>query len=133
MVAPATALGVRRALQDTEDTLRALSVPKDSAGSMLLVLAEVMNNVVEHAYCHMQGTIDLTLQDAAGHIDFTVVDGGTAMPGCQLPQGAPAPIPDDKWALPEGGFGWHLIHILAEDLQYFRVNDGNVLRFSMPR
>ena len=34
--------------------------------------------------------------------------------------------------LPEGGFGWHLIHSLTNDLTYLRTGGCNRLRFLLP-
>ena len=127
-----TDLGVRRALLDLECALRDLRLPADAAGNVLLVLAEVLNNVVEHAFAEKSGKISVKMRPGPGHLAFCVCDTGCVMPGNALP---PRPVLDHSCpldSLPEGGFGWHLIHVLTRDLTYRRVDGVNRLRFSVP-
>ncbi len=93
-----------------------------------IVLAEVLNNVVEHAYAQGSGLILLTLSLGDGLLHCQVEDEGAAMPGGQAPAGQP-PDPSD---LSEGGFGWHLIRTLCRTLRYERADGLNRLSFSLP-
>lgn len=104
-----------------------------AAGSVELVLAEVLNNVVEHAFSGRDGgRIEVTLAPRPSHIVCIVRDNGRPMPHDRLPSGT-APAPGDRIEdLPEGGFGWFLIHNLACDLAYARDDRGNLLRFCVP-
>lgn len=105
----------------------------DGRGSAELVLAEVLNNIAEHAYDAGPGPVSVTLTDGAAGIACLIVDQGKAMPGGQLPKGV---LPDATHAaledLPEGGFGWHLIRTLTRDLAYQRTGGCNRLSFTLP-
>lgn len=99
-------------------------------GRIEIVLAEVLNNIVEHAYAHREGTITLEVSAQPSRIECRVLDCGREMPGLTLPEGKLAPHdPDD---LPEGGFGWFLIRSLTHELRYTRQNGRNELRFHLP-
>lgn len=125
---PGTAIGVREAL--TFGLNAALGpLPQAERDTAQTVLAEVLNNIVEHAYAERQGDIVLEL-----HVDPTglvchVTDHGAPMPDECLPSGRP-PCPQD---LPEGGYGWFLIRSLARDLTYRRVDGQNQLSFRIAR
>ena len=103
------------------DTLCDLS-PGDRANAELL-LAEVMNNIGEHAYAGGAGPIRLRLDRAAHLLTLQFEDAGRAMPGGDLPAGH---LPEAS-NLPEGGFGWFLIRALASDLSYQRAAGHNHL------
>lgn len=91
-----------------------------------LVLAEVLNNVVEHAYCGQGGRIDLSLRRKGGCLSIRVADRGRPYSGGALPADV-SPRPDA-----EGGFGWGLIRALASGIAYRRVGPWNVLVFRVP-
>jgi len=115
-----------RALLDAR-LLRAL--PDEGRGTAELVLAEVLNNIVEHAYARHSGEIEVTLSRDAGGILCEVADTGLPMPQGAPPAGQLPPLEGDD--LPEGGFGWHLIRSLARDLEYRREGGRNLLRFRL--
>ncbi len=120
---------VRRALSHVMVRLHgALEDPIDRA-TVEIVLAEVLNNVAEHAYGGGGGRIELWLRWSADGLGCVVLDDGRPMPGGRLPTGAPPRLADD---LPEGGFGWQLIRRLARDLCYCRSGGRNRLSFSLP-
>jgi serine/threonine-protein kinase RsbW len=99
-------------------------------GKVELVLAEVLNNVAEHAYAGGSGPVEVGLCSTPLGIACRIVDRGLAMPGGKLPEGGlPSAPPDD---LPEGGFGWHLIRSLTADLTYARSAGQNRLSFLIP-
>jgi serine/threonine-protein kinase RsbW len=100
-------------------------------GTAQIVLAEVLNNIVEHAYAGQEGAIVVALQHGRDGVTVTVRDHGRPFPMEELPQGHLPQITsfDD---LPEGGFGWFLIRSLVEDLHYERRDDCNHLSFRLP-
>lgn len=126
-------MGVRAALAE----MRArFSGPLPQNGTLNMaetVLAEVLNNVVEHAYAGtVSGPIELRMQHVAGRLKIDVRDYGKPMPGGDLPGGA---LPADDFvedAPPEGGFGWFLIRAFARNIAYERADDQNRLTFDVP-
>ena len=127
---PATSLAVRTALNDLFAGLKPLALPVEESGSIELVLAEVLNNIVEHAYADRpNGMIKLTITGQDNGFLFETIDSGVAMPEGQVPLGNRVLLEEDLNALPEGGFGWFLIRDLARDLQYSRENGKNRLTF----
>lgn len=97
-------------------------------GTAEIVLAEVLNNVVEHAYSQHGGEIRLSLSADGSLLHCVIEDEGQAMPGGTPPAGDLPPA--DQF--PEGGFGWHLIRTLSSGLEYQRHGGMNRLSFSLP-
>jgi serine/threonine-protein kinase RsbW len=126
---PATFDAVRDALAALMAGPMLADVTEDAKAMAELVLAEAMNNIVEHAYGPAEnGEITLTLWQAKGEVACRITDRGMAMPGEVLPVGELA----DHAAtteLPEGGFGWFLIRTLSRDLRYARLGGLNELTF----
>jgi serine/threonine-protein kinase RsbW len=107
-----------------------LALPGDCGGDAQIVLAEAMNNIVEHAYADRPGEIDITLWRGQGGLWCRLVDNGAPMPAA-LPAGSLPVIPPDG-DLPEGGFGWYLIRQLARDVVHTRRSGANHLTFRIP-
>lgn len=104
-----------------------------SRGTAELVLAEVLNNVAEHAYAEQSGPVSVTIRSTGKGLRCRVMDRGRAMPDGTLPPGRllenlDLPLDD----MPEGGFGWHLIRSLTTELSYTRIGDQNLLQFTLP-
>lgn len=120
-------LEVRRSLAAVARHLAAAGKGGDTRGRVEIVLAEALNNVVEHAY-HGQpgGRITLTLRLDGGLARITLCDRGRPMPGCALPAPRPMPAPTAD-GLPEGGFGWTLIRALTARAAYRRHAGWNCL------
>lgn len=121
---------VRDGLRALLDTLLLRSLPEDGRGTAEIVLAEALNNIVEHAYAHHDGEIEIDLHLRQHELLCRITDTGLPMPDGKLPAGLLAPIGsfDD---LPEGGFGWHLIRSLTHDLAYRRDSGRNLLTFRL--
>ena len=119
---------VRQALRGLADSPLFLSLTQDLRSSAEIVLAEVLNNVVEHAYALTQGDIVLAVTRQAQGLACTILDTGAVMPGLCLPKGRlqPLGLTED---LPEGGFGWFLIRTLARKLDYHHADGVNRLSF----
>lgn len=124
---------VSQSLATLMRNLQTCGVPQEAGQTATLVLAEILNNVVEHAYRdHADGRIRLELCLRSDSLQVEVTDTGHPILG-DLPRGRAAietdlPIED----LPEGGFGWGLIHLLTRDLSYERSGDTNCLRCQIP-
>lgn len=130
LVFPAEALAVRAAIVKVFDGMVLLGYDPDAAGNAQIVVAEVLNNIVEHAYRTAPGEIDLSLELGAEGLTGVIIDRGVPMPHGVLPDGV---LPDGEGQnLPEGGFGWYLIRTLARDIVYTRFSGGNCLTFLLP-
>jgi serine/threonine-protein kinase RsbW len=132
-VFPADPTAVRESLAEMR-ALPPLSVlTEDDLATVELVLAEALNNVVEHAYAKHAGMIEMSLTQGPRGLACTIVDSGLVMPDGKLPFGH---LPDTDARslddLPEGGFGWHLIRSLTIDLSYHREAGWNRLSFTVP-
>jgi serine/threonine-protein kinase RsbW len=125
---PATFPSVREALGALMAGPVLATVPEDTRGTAEIVLAEAMNNIVEHAYVGASGEITLTLWQAGGEVACRITDRGLSMPDETLPAGALA-LDETPSDLPEGGFGWFLIRSLSRDLRYARYGTLNELTF----
>lgn len=99
-----------------------------------IVLAEVLNNIEEHGYRGIRnGQIELKLEICRDAVSIETTDFGNPMPGLELPLGRRPDAevaPDD---LPEGGFGWFLIHTLAPNPEYRRRGKSNILSIKIQR
>lgn len=132
LVFPATEMAVRRALQSVCQSLKALAVDEVMLGTVEIVLAEVTNNIVEHAYpIENAGTITLSCTRRDGHIRFEIIDQGKMLPGGEVPSKQCHDLTSDLQDLPEGGFGWGLIRDMTADLAYRRYEERNILRFKI--
>ncbi|EBA08206.1 anti-sigma B factor, putative [Sagittula stellata E-37] len=97
-----------------------------------IVVAEVLNNIVEHAYADgCAGTISLHLTFRPDSLRAEFRDTGVAMPGHTPPKGMAANLDVPIADLPEGGFGWHLIRTLVTDLDYSCTEGTNRLALEM--
>lgn len=142
----ATGLTIRLVLAANPESIRAglvrfldatalADLSADHRATVELVLAEVLNNIAEHAYETGTGSgdISVTLRVTEAGLSCHFCDSGLPMPGGRLPDGK---LPDSPLArtadLPEGGFGWHLIRSLTQDLSYTRADGQNHLGFLIP-
>lgn len=127
-------LAVRTALAHILSKLGPLDLPGDDLGTIEIVLAEALNNVVEHAYPESgsAGPINIDCRTRADGLHVRIIDDGRAMPGTRLPAGNEADLAQDLQDLPEGGFGWFLILTLAQDVRYHREGDQNILNMRLP-
>lgn len=126
------------------DTLAAVGerfrheVSDDTLGRLELVLAEVMNNIAEHAAvaCAEPGCKDeltlihLCIVSHRCGLACALTDNGVSLPAdCLLPRNLPQLAQQE---LPEGGFGWYLIQDLTQELCYYREDQRNFLAFRVP-
>ncbi len=125
---PSDAHQVRLALCTLFDALATGPLPPDTRDTAQIVLAEALNNIVEHAYGTERGEIEVTLHTSATGLHCQIADFGRPMPGGILPEGRLS-LPHLMADLPEGGFGWHLIRSLSQDLRYRYEGGCNRLEF----
>jgi len=119
---PATFAEVAKVLQRTmvAPALGDLSLAR--LRDLELVLAESLNNVVEHAYADAGlGEVRLNVSRDAGLVRLEIGDDGIVMP-TTFAQGSTGEEPHD-----EGGRGWLLIRSLCKSVEYQRVSERNRL------
>ncbi|AEI95819.1 MULTISPECIES: ATP-binding protein [Roseobacter] len=119
----------REALSQFLDALRPLELDVEESGTIELVLAEVLNNIVEHAYPPSQpsGPIAIECAHRKDGLILKIKDKGYAMPDGKMPLGELGTLDLELEDMPEGGFGWFLITHLAKDVRYERVGSENHL------
>jgi len=126
----ATPLAVRQALAQARSCWACAGLIDDVCRIGEQVLAEVLNNVIEHAQAGMSdGQVRLETGRAGRGIVCRVQDNGTGLPGGQLPPGDLAEFCDAADDLPEGGFGWFMIRSMTSALTYTRSDGWNRLEF----
>ncbi|QUJ76484.1 ATP-binding protein [Sulfitobacter albidus] len=131
---PGSEAAVREGLAEVMAHLAPLALSPDDSGTVELVLAEALNNIVEHALAQTCELHDIRVEgrrDPAG-LHLLISDPGTPMPGGQAPAGAPPQIDLPTQTLPEGGFGWFMIQTLAQDVRYARIGAENRLSLRLP-
>jgi len=123
---------VRHSLQALMTDMEGRSFLPEERGTVELVLAEVLNNIAEHAYEERgDGKIELEMMYGDGGISIELQDFGHPMPDGKTPLGTAPGVDVELDDLPEGGFGWFLIGELAKDLVYARMGEANHLSFRM--
>ncbi len=120
---------VRQLLCDLNVCLKALSLTAEEVGTIEIVLAEALNNIVEHAYRDKEGSISIRLTPAKNGLMVRLEDHGSPLPNGEMPLGRTFVAGTAFEDLPEGGFGWFLIREIARDLTYERVDNKNLLTF----
>lgn len=126
--AQSNTMAVRDILDRALACLSDWDVAADRIGPVHIVLAEVMNNVVEHAYSYAEGLpIALEMQLQGGQLSCTVIDSGKAFPDGEPPVGAKVCLDCDMADMPEGGFGWFMIREQSDSLSYERRDGRNHL------
>lgn len=125
---------VRKALIEAGAKMASADVDPDLAETAQIVLAEVLNNVAEHAYGNAEGgPVALSIWPTVQGLWCETRDEGVGMPNGQLPDGALPEIDvDDPMTLPEGGFGWAMVRQATDQLSYRRLGSENRLRFLIP-
>lgn len=123
---------VRRIIHQATDELVKKGLSLEEVGSVEIVLAEALNNIVEHAYNEQKtGEVRLVIKQRRSGLLFEISDKGTPMPNGRAPLGNHPMSEFNNDPMPEGGFGWFLIRELVRDLIYDRRDEENFLIFRM--
>lgn len=126
----ATNEGVRAAIRNASDYIAEFNVSQEDLTSVELSLAEVLNNVVEHAYDGTtDGVVELRIWIQDPHIYIRILDTGRPMPNGRLPLGNPADVGREGCEQDEGGYGLYMIRQLARKLRYTRFGPYNQMSF----
>lgn len=118
----------RAVLAAIDARLDALGIDPDDRASVELIVAEVLNNIGEHAYGGKAGPVELVIEIDRTGLVCRLSDRGVPLPGGVMAANGPPPIQPPE-NLPEGGFGWHIIRCLASELRYWRQDGWNRLSF----
>lgn len=129
----ATLFSVRDAMEHVRATLKQRAVDDVTLSSIEIVVTEVLNNIVEHALTEGSGWFELSCEIKKNELSFHIEDNGLEMPLGRLPEGIPPETHGPRCSLPEGGWGWSLVHTLANDLRYQRNGSINHVRFTISR
>lgn len=135
MTVTASPEAVRAALGEVESRLLKQGAGDPLTAAAQIVLAEVLNNIVEHALGERgKGAFSMDLRLTGRGLACVIRDQGCPMPERILP-GADLPDVDvtEVEGLPEGGFGWAIVHDMTCDLQYRRARRENILSFTILR
>lgn len=109
----------------SEAVIAAFAQTGSDSDRLRLLLAEVLNNIIEHGYGGAEGgPITIQVQPITHGLRLVLTDRG-APPPSELIAGA-AEMPDPS-ALPDGGWGWPLLHALATAIRLERDETGNRL------
>lgn len=128
----ATTAGIRCLLSDLRTRLEEAGLSPETCGTVEIVLAEALNNVAEHAYPpDSPGPVHVRVVIHQEGLTCELTDAGRAMPGLVVPAGTPPDTEGPSSTLPEGGFGWLLIHSLTTDLDYDHRNGHNRLSLTI--
>lgn len=123
--------GTREAVLAVDRVLTDREWPKAGRIDVQIVLAEALNNIVEHAFDgplrETDGQCSLELRVSGPMLHLRIEDNGRPMPGLKLPNGAMPKPGAHAQDTPEGGFGWGLIHALSHTVHYARQGHRNVL------
>lgn len=129
---PANPHSVRQALHTLIGHLNSLRLEDEELGSVELVVAEALNNIVEHAYRGREGgEIQLWWTLGRTGLHVRIADTGRQMPDGWVPLMMSRDAADHAALVPEGGFGWFLIAGLAHNVVYRREKNVNTLTFRM--
>lgn len=130
---PGTAEAVRAHLQAVEDAASASGVDDARLADMQIVLGEVLNNIVEHAFTGgIGGWIECSVAQQGRDLLVRTRDDGSPLPPALLLAGRLPRMGRLRDDLPESGFGWFLVHSLTDDMTYERIDGTNLLSFSLP-
>lgn len=122
-------ISTRKALADIKSIMERQDFDRDLIGRVEIVLAELFNNIAEHAYGNLgAGDVRCIMGINKTRILVEVTDHGDPMPNGEIPEGNLPNLDVALDDLPEGGFGWFLIRAQTDHLSYQRMVFGNCTR-----
>ena len=131
---PATQTGARNGIGRIMGQLKDHGLPEEDRSSVEIALAEAINNVVEHACAdHEDGRVQTRCDLRQECLCVIIRDNGSPMPGLKVPALGENDLSGPRASLPEGGFGWNLIHQLTRAIDYSRSGDENRLSLCFER
>ncbi|MDP7150525.1 MAG: ATP-binding protein [Paracoccaceae bacterium] len=116
-------------LRKLTDWLAQNAVPAERQADIEIAMAEALNNVVEHGGLRPRQKIEVLARVTGAGVRIAIIDRGRAYPKGTVPESASPNFAE----LPEGGFGWMLIHTLTQTLRYHRSAGTNILTLEFDR
>ncbi len=114
-------------LDETLHWMQIVEVPENHITDVQIVLAEALNNVIEHGFKHENtGELEIMIEVSETQIVVHVSDNGLAFTPPDNLQ-TPLKTDGDLNTLPEGGFGWFLIQEVTSSFEFHRHADRNQL------
>ena len=133
LVTKSKPVAIRETLNQIRHFISPFALEPAFVDTLELVLAEALNNVVEHAHGDSSdGVIWLRCAREPSGFVLQIRDDGNAMPNGQIPNTPMALRHGALNSVPEGGFGWHLIRHLADQVDYQRLAGQNCLTLHVP-
>jgi serine/threonine-protein kinase RsbW len=128
----ATDLQVRDALQRIKQYTTDWKLSEDACINVEIVLAEALNNVVEHAYAGIpDGIITIDCAFDGEGMSIVISDQGHPVPEAVFMRHHSRLHAVNTSELPEGGFGWGLIHELTHELKVSRIGKTTLLSLTI--
>ena len=115
-------------LAEISDWMVESGVRSETIINVQIVLAEALNNIMEHGFKGKNaGSVEIHINLAGNSIQVCLTDDGMAF---IPPEAVKSPLgdKDDLANLPEGGFGWFLIRQITTSYDLHRVAGRNHLR-----
>jgi serine/threonine-protein kinase RsbW len=104
-----------------------VGVSHEKITDVQIVMAEALNNVIEHGFASdNSGHIGIDIEVANGSIVAEISDNGKEFTPPEANQ-TPLQDNDDFDHLPEGGFGWILIREITTSYTFHRIANENRL------
>ncbi|MDG1739221.1 MAG: ATP-binding protein [Paracoccaceae bacterium] len=100
--------------------------------STQVVMAEVLNNIVEHGKLGPEQRIRSSVSVLPDGIECSVIDEAPVYRALVEPADSSSLTCEASIQLAEGGYGVFLIQSLAKDIRYIEVEQGNHLEFRIP-
>ena len=99
---------------------------------MNLVLSELLTNIVKYAYSNsiapsQDCKIEVHARFLGEFFEVLIIDQGIELPKHVLERTNVEIDVDNIFSLPEGGFGWSIVHSIIDQVIYQRVNNNNRL------
>ena len=114
-------------LAEIREWMIKVGVGNDKNTDVQIVLAEALNNVIEHGFTHERtGTIEIDIEVSGDTTVVRLTDNGKAF---TPPKATKSPMQNscDIDNLPEGGFGWFLIKKIVSSYEFHRFSNKNLL------
>lgn len=121
------------ALRSAQEFLHDSVESTDRREDVMIVMAEAVNNVVEHAFLGAEiDEIRLSVLVADKKVVVELRDKGGPIPAELFHRREMPDLQVETQDLPEGGFGWPILQSLSEDINYARIQGENRLRLTLP-